>query len=352
MWEKLEELKHAKFTSKFNYLLIPVTTFGFNDEDIEKFNEIYHFLLKSNFKKILRSEKGTILYDNSYNMPCYDINNTKTCLELTILTFEGFWRIQFRTKLQGKRLSGRACFTKLKKELEKDGIDIAKYYIDNGEEVKTEIESPMIDINNENFINKTINGVHHVDFHSSYPAGLANAYPEFRKTLERLYLNRHKKESYKAILNLSIGFFQSKIFGYKLAHLAKAAILDNNERIKDLAKRIYDSGNVIISYNTDGIWYYGNIFHSSKGDEGEGLGQWSHDHINCKIRFKSKGAYEFIENGVYTPVVRGHTNLDKVKPREEWNWGDIYKAEAKIKKCIFIEGKGIVEYEDSEIEEL
>ena len=35
-------------------------------------------------------------------------------------------------------------------------------------------------------------------------------------------------------------------------------------------------------------------------------------------------AYEFIENGQYYPVMRGISPLDKVKPRSEWKWGDIY----------------------------
>ena len=38
--------------------------------------------------------------------------------------------------------------------------------------------------------------------------------------------------------------------------------------------------------------------------------------------------YEFIEDGKYTPVVRGKTKLDRVKPRSEWQWGDIFKYDA------------------------
>lgn len=342
MWEKLKGLKHSKPTRKINALLIPVSLFTFKESDIEIFNQIYNFVYNSDFKTIQRTDKGTILSNNIYSMPCYDIARGNNFIEITILSSIGFWRIQFRSKLEEKRLSGRACFTKLKKEFLKDGIDITKYYIENGLEIKKQIEAAPIEVKHAPIINRTVKNAHHIDFHSSYPAGLANAYPELRPTLERLFVNRHKKQDYKAILNLSIGFFQSKIFGYKLSHLTKAAIDDNNKRIKNLTSELEESGRLILAFNTDGIWYAGDVFHSSSGDEGEDLGQWSHDHTNCIIRFKSKGAYEFIENDKYTAVVRGHTNLDSVKPREEWDWGDIYNNEAEVIEYYFIEGEGIV----------
>ena len=40
----------------------------------------------------------------------------------------------------------------------------------------------------------------------------------------------------------------------------------------------------------------------------------------------SDGAYEFIEDGVYHPVLRGTSTLDAVQPdRSKWTWGDIYR---------------------------
>ena len=85
-----------------------------------------------------------------------------------------------------------------------------------------------------------------------------------------------------------------------------------------------NSGRIVISYNTDGVWYDGEIYHGE--GEGPNLGQWSNDHVNCMFRAKSAGAYEFIEDGKYYPVVRGQTTLDAIKPRSSWEWGDIYKS--------------------------
>ena len=42
---------------------------------------------------------------------------------------------------------------------------------------------------------------------------------------------------------------------------------------------------------------------------------------------------EFEEDGKYTPVVRGYTNLEKIKPKEMWEWGDIYGEQ--VMNCIF-----------------
>jgi hypothetical protein len=50
-----------------------------------------------------------------------------------------------------------------------------------------------------------------------------------------------------------------------------------------------------------------------------------------------------MENDEYTPVVRGYTNLDKIKDRSEWTWGDIYNYNAVPVQFRFVEGTGIIE---------
>ena len=106
-----------------------------------------------------------------------------------------------------------------------------------------------------------------------------------------------------------------------------------------------NNGRHLILTNVDGIWYTGDIYH---GDgEGDKLGQWSNDHMNCTCRAKSAGAYEYIENGEYHAVVRGSTNLDKIKPRDQWVWGDIYNEDAVPKKWMLTED-GLTEVIDEE----
>ena len=94
-------------------------------------------------------------------------------------------------------------------------------------------------------------------------------------------------------------------------------------------------GRIVLSFNTDGIWYKGPVFHWE--GEGESLGEWHNDHICCKFRAKSAGSYEFIENGVYHAVVRGISNDIK----DDWEWGAIYEKKAEPQLFTFTEEGGI-----------
>ena len=226
--------------------------------------------------------------------------------------------------------------------LKKWGLDLSVYKSDDGEIINRTIEKPLILMRHERInANKVFENVHHIDFHNSYPAGLANLYPEFKEPIEYLYKHRQMKPEYKDLLNYSIGFFHSKYTKYAFAQLAKDAIEDSNKRVLALSRRVEQAGGRIILFNTDGFWYQGTIFHGA--GEGDELGQWHNDHTNCRFRAKSAGAYEYIENGEYHPVLRGYTNLDDIKARGDWEWGDIYRDNAVVKQYAFDEERGIYE---------
>ena len=335
MIKELAQLKHCETTYQINYLLIPVSTFPITKEGAKGFNRIYLWLRKQNLKKLERTRSGGIKNGIHMPLPAWDIRQNKYCLELTVLLNGFAWRIQFRTE-PTKRMSGRTAFTKFKRMLKKDGIDLDGYAIENGEEVKKEIESYIVRPNNKFFIDKTFANAHHIDFHSSFPAGLRNTHPEFGQTLESLYRNREKNDVYKNILNFSIGFMQSiNGCGAKWAHLTRDAIKDNNDRVLSLAAKVEKAGRTVLLYNTDGFWYYGPIYHGE--GEGEDLGEWHNDHINCTFRMSGAGSYEFIEDGVYNPVVRGIPNDTKL----DWKWGDIYTKKAVPDIFTFDEEEGV-----------
>ena len=145
----------------------------------------------------------------------------------------------------------------------------------------------------------------------------------------------------KLALNSFIGCRQSphEPWHRRWTKLASDAIEDNNRRIREMDARLLANGDQVLGHNTDGIWYTGPIYHG----EGEGpeLCQWRNDHINCRFRAKSNGAYEFIEDGKYYPVIRGHTNLDRSKPdRNTWSWGDIFRLKQRVYR--FDDDEGIV----------
>lgn len=353
--KSLLKLRHAGWTAKPNALLIPVTRLVFNDPEIAIFNKIYSELLKVKdfYKNIKRTNSGGISNDilPSEAVYRYDIIKKPYGVEITIINPDGMWRVQITrgrksSEMHKGVLSGHQAYYKFLKYAVEFNIDLAKFEVsrDEGLAFHQETEKPLIYLTSDLlYKDKVIEKVNHIDFHSSYPAGLANTHPEFRPLIEKLYAARKKNPVYKDILNFFIGYMHSDFCKFKYAKLARDAIKDSNDRVRAVAQKVLASGRPIILFNTDGFWYKGEPYHGE--GEGSGLGEWENDHINCKFRAKSRGAYEYIENFHYHPVIRGYTNLDKIKNRENWSWGDIYQSEAEILEYTFIEGEGVVKIE-------
>lgn len=343
------EIKKAKRVAKPNHMLIPTTIFPMNDEGMEEFNKVYFECLKKYPRKIKFTAKGYI--SSSTIFPAMGIQFTNTCLEMTVIGRDEMYRVQFRTEPERrdkKVMSGRTAFRKFCQIADKYGINMKDYAIKNGKDIKATIQQPPIYLDYSNDRPSLyFDHVHHIDFHSSYASGLMRCFPEFKPMLVNIYEKRKEDPYLKAVLNYSIGFMQSTRCGCKYAHLAKAAIEDNNKRVLELSRRLKSKGAEVLCYNTDGLWFRGlNDYHDDM--EGPGLGQWHYDHRDCRWRAKSAGAYEYIEDGVYYPVVRGRTNLDHIKDRSEWVWGDIFRADCKIIKYTFNERDGLIKiYEEA-----
>lgn len=349
----LYDYKFGEFHDRVNFLQIPVTLFNNDDEGMDQFNRVYNSVLRmakaEQWKRIVRTKSGGISTSfKNYRPPMYDVKQTGTCVELTVIGEFKAWRFQFRAKEGTESVSGRQAYKKFKEVCEEHNVDLDQYAIEDGEEVKKTIPKPYIKYGDGDITDMTFYGVHHLDLNSSYMSGIAANNPELAPIIEHIYNNRKNAHNkyYKDILTHSYGFFQSQFCyirgnNYALAELSKQAIEYNNEYIDKLTKKLKKSGRDPILYNTDGIWYLGEVYHDE--DEGEGLYKWKNDHVNCKFRAKSKGAYEFIEDGQYFPVIRGRTVLDQCKPRSEWQWGDIYGEEAQqVTIYKFYEGVGIL----------
>lgn len=335
--EKLLSLPHSDIIRHINYYQIPTYITGISEEGARLFNEIYDFVKEyCKDRKLIRTQSGGISSSSRY--PAYDIRWKRSSVELTFVSRYGCYRIQFRSELESDGLSGRKAFNKFRKLAEREGINLEDYAVN--EEValfyKSKIPKPLIALVKKEYKDQIFNNVHHIDFHSSYPAGLINTHPEFETLIKRIYNRRRVDESCKAILNYTIGFFQSiECCKARWSPLSRDAIEDNNTRLLNIAMKLLDDGRKPILFNTDGLWYQGEIYHGE--GEGDDIGQWHNDHINCQFRAKSDGAYEFIENGIYYPVVRGVSNESK----EDWKWGNIYiKGESSIYS--YEDGKGIL----------
>ena len=336
---KYEDIKKTELMWRINQKLIPTTQLDFSEESLELFNSIVNRCNAKKFNRIERTAIGSYAYSKTI-CPAYDVRATKSLIELTYCAIDGMFRLQIRTvnkDTNDNELTGWKSFLTFKKLCAKYDIDLDSYAIDNGAEVKKDIEPYIIDFGANTKKHEIYFDAHHLDFHSSFPSGLIITHPEFTPVITELYNGRKQNPEYKYILNSTIGYMQSQdCCKAKWAHLSRDAINNNNKRIRDLAQRLIETGHEILAYNTDGIWYTGDVYHDE--NEGKKLTQWENDHTYVAIRFKSKGSYEYMdEDGNYTPVVRGRTLLDDVKPREDWVWGDIYQENTKVKKIVINE---------------
>lgn len=356
--EILYELDHLIGTYreqvKWNQYNAKPLQLPWNDNGVKRFNEIYTYIyanLNNNWRKIERTKSGGIKNGMHTNIRAWDCRFTSSNVTITICYSTRLYVVNIGRKFtKEESIYPDQAFRLFKEKCAANGIDLDSMRIENGQEVKATIEKPYIVMYNHMCESDApLENCHHIDYHSSYPAGLCNTHPEFRKVIEPIYENRKKHPSNKAILNYTIGWMQSyepeKRRFANWAHLSRDAIADNNRRIEAMTNKLIAHGNKILGYNTDGIWYQGEMYHDA--DEGPKLGQWHHDYTNCLFRSKSNGSYEFIENGMYYPVVRGSTKLDKIKDRTMWQWGDIYNA-GDIKKYSFLEGIGIIYEQEKE----
>ena len=353
MFEKFNKARPS-FTPRYKDL--PITCWEYSQETLKHFNEIYRYIYDDKWPKFQRTAKGAIRH-TTFVYCSYDVIVSNNSVELTICSLEGFFRLQlsflkYVRKKDGTKITGSQAWREFSFFCKREGIDLEAMKITNGAEIKDkEIEKALIGLKDPLYQDLIWENVHHLDIHSAWPAALTRMRPEFLKPIQQIYdlkeiyklKNPLSDNIYKAILNSALGYGQSlkAYHNAAWAHLAKDAINENNRYMRELTKKLEDSGRLVISYNTDGIWYQGDLYHDE--DEGPKLGQWENDHINCKLRYKSNGCYEYIEDGVYHPVMRGHTKREDTIPRDQWVWGDIYLTYEIT--FVFIEGVGVIEKE-------
>ena len=327
--EDLLKYPHELPSYDLNYQKVPCTIFDTTEEGAKRFNELIEFVESLNLDPLVRTRSGGISTNIKYFGPSYDLRPLRSLIELTLLLSKGAWRFQFRTSFErmgNDAMGGHKAFYLFNDICRKYGLDLLDYKLENGARIKQEIQAPVRKVLSSGYLDYDIEGVHHIDFNSSYISNLVEKFPEFRPVGEELYHGRKENPQYKGVINSTIGYFHTEKHNYAWAHLAKAAINGNNEKVWALVRDLRYSGRTPLLINTDGIWYYGDLYHDA--NEGTELGQWRHDHTNCTLLIRSPNAYQYKENGKIKTVLSGKTRLDKSKPRELWEWGDIYHTDA------------------------
>lgn len=366
--ERIEDNKKIKkildeFTSydldHYHYRFHDCNYLAFKEQDVDKFNLIYRWLIKSKYVEGTVKNKMPV-FDKKTKMhhSYWFIHELNHGAELIIKSSK-WYDIKISYATNSDQMRGGDAFKIIEKTCAKFNINILDYAVNSSEGFRiknNEIPKPMIKLNHEVlWKDKIIYECNHIDLNSAYASGIITQYPELREPFEYLYHNRKEHPEYKIALAAGIGFMQSYYLsnyyrnydrGYCLAKLPKAALEYTNSYLESLTRKMRAKGLSIIAYNTDGIWYNNGTYHDE--NEGTELCQWKHDHRNCQLRFKSVGSYEFIEDGKYYPVVRGFTLLDKSKDREEWEWGDIYRDDATVLKYRLDWKKGYVKHAEKD----
>lgn len=311
----LRSLNHTFAKLDVNYKLMPTSRVS-----KEHYNQICDFFnkrhnlnvedpyyLNQGFAKTNSGGISTAQQHRYTNLSTYECRRERSYVEIVVQCLldedESFCgRIQhwfgesLLSENDQKKMCGAKAFNILKKEFETDHIYLEDYYITNGKEIKKTIPSPLIKIENKNYIDLTLEHCYHIDLRSAYPYAMTIYYPEWSDTIKRLYSQRKFDRIKKDVLNMAYGWFQCRYFGYKLADVSKFCVEHTIKRLLELKQELiekYDAA--VIAYNTDGIWFQtnnSNIINDYKGVE---LGDAHIDHIASKLRFKSPGSYEFIE---------------------------------------------------------
>ena len=200
-----------------NYLKFPRVAWKLTDENVAAFNAQIAYFKKAGTPTIRRTPSGGICLESLGN--AYDVQKIgNSAIELTVTSWWATYRLVLTNNVDefddATEMTGRKAYITMRREFRKDGIDLESYAVGNGKDIKkTEIEPPMIMATEHLEFGRTYENVSHLDFHSSYPGGLANLHPEMRKTIERIYAKRKSSDKdgeLKLALDASIGFFQSQ----------------------------------------------------------------------------------------------------------------------------------------------
>lgn len=300
-----------------------------NTSTVGWFNRLMVAIHEEGLPHLVRNEQGSA-YKRTEGIEGYEITVGKGTIELFLAYDMGSCRIihSWNYEVAGKKqkISGSESYRRFR-ALAGSLVDEYKVSTEEGLAAKEQIPSPRIEVAAGVLVGKSMiyPCAHHLDLNSAHISGMAEAAPKLRPAFEELYAKRKVQPINKQVLTHLWGYFQSKGCGYRLAPLSLAGMRWTNEHLKALEEVLRANDYVPLLFNTDGIWYAGKPEPYHGEGEGTALGQWKNDYVGCQLRIRSKGSYEFLEpDGTYHPVQRGATFLDRVKPRDQWEWGDIF----------------------------
>lgn len=315
-------------------------------KDKEFINKLYKLLKESDFSKIERTSSGGIKKHNIKHwtgawdiQQCYTKKNIFKGVIITVILYNYVFVFKCgQFSVDNSQMNGRKAMRNLVSECNKQHININKFAVNDGDKIKETIPKPYIRLNQE-YAGKEVAHVHHLDINSAWPAGCCKDYPE----LTKVFVNLRQRD--KLIGDMALGFCQSEWCNYRFANLSYSGISNTNKYISELMTKLIMQDFDIVCINTDGIWYVDNtsknrIYHDE--NEGTQLGQWKTDHKDCTFYGYSDGQYYFIEDSKFNVRARGYYWYEQIKPREEWNREDFFKALQTLTIIMWDEEEGFI----------
>lgn len=334
-----EPLKYNQFNKKHKIL-------NHIFKDKEFINKLYKLLKESDLAKIERTANGGIKKHNIKHwtgawdvQECYTKKGVFKGIILTVILYNYVFVFKCgQFSVDNSEMNGRKAMRMLTSECEKQKIDLKKYEVNNGEEIKLTIPKPIIKLEGK-YAGKEIKHVNHLDINSAWPAGCCKDYPKLAKA----FINLRQRD--KLIGDMALGYCQSEWCDYKYANLAYSGISNTNKYIFELMTKLLLQNFDIVCINTDGIWYIdktnqNRLYHDN--NEGKELGQWKTDHKDCIFYGYSDGQYYFIEDNKFNVRARGYYWYEQIKPREEWNREDFFKALQTLTIIMWDEKEGFI----------
>lgn len=360
-WEEKEEEFKKKFEEKnelldylsqypnvpFDIYIKPnarklrVTNRGVTIDSTTEFNAVKNACERFFNERIVFTASGAIPKKGNIIRERWGIRYSGQKVELIIISFRGMWRFQYRGSGKKKTTEyGTQAWKEFSKECKKQGVNLEEIAVspEEGSEIKKQIPKPDIRLLNDAFLNIELEGVNHIDIHKAHPYYISQAFPQLKPIYEKydrivqqakLAGDKRTANKFKNRMDVTSGYSESRYSKFRFAKMALAAKTGTNAKVAEMITELKTVGNTPILTNTDGVWYLGPVHKFN--NEGNAMGQLETDHIGCRLRIRSKGAYEFIENGKYHVAMRGRSAYDLLKPREEWEWGDIYKTDGILK---------------------
>ena len=180
---------------------------------------------------------------------------------------------------------------------------------------------------NERYLNFTINNCFSLDRNNSFPASMAEVYPETRDIINKYYAERLAKkgqpdyERFKLFGSIFVGWLKDP--RYHRTHAWKRIIDNSNHKVHQLRKYIESCGNTVLLVNTDAVKFIGKVDYTDNYD----LGGFKYEWQNAKMYIKGVKSYAYNEADKWKFKQAGKCKLDYIKPREDWTLEDFKKAD-------------------------